>query len=263
MAEDPHLTVDHEVQILADRVVCTETWQGSFDRCLQKVKAYCPGHAASCESIQKAWPVAVSANPVIFCAGASVRRTSGDVGVATITMQAMFNACIVGLENTEVSKPIETWGQDEEREEDRPDLSKIEKWKALKDDDPDNYYGMMVDGEELDGKTKKLAQKILDGIESYSAYVPVITITTTYYRVPEGASGVGERLGKSETPEMPSGYHAITGNKELPTGVAKEWVKTMDRASINNDATMTRVEGWSGFSKVDKDLYKPVSGEKK
>ena len=47
----------------------------------------------------------------------------------------------------------------------------------------------------------------------------------------------------------------MNGNSDLPTSLKPAWVATADRASTNNDGSITRVQQWTGFDSVNENLY--------
>ena len=251
-----HLTVEREVVTLFDRVTCTETWQGTYSDCKAKQKNYLPGRQASCPDINDVWPSGVGVQPTVYCAAARCRRTPGGLGVCTIVYQALFNASVAGLDLAEVSKPIKTWKANAANVNERPDLGQIEQWEKQKEDNYEAYAAYKYDGmNPMTGNTKKLAEMIFAGIESYSEYLPVITVTMSYYIFPQGAPDVGSQLGKKVTPTIPSSYTPVNGNSDLPTKLKPAWVATADRASTNNDGSVTRVQQWTGFDSVNENLY--------
>lgn len=255
-----HLTVEREVVTLFDRVTCTETWQGSYADCKAKQKHYLPGRTASCPDINDVWPSSVGVSPTVYCAAARCRRTPGGLGVCTIVYQALFNASVTGLDLAEVSKPIKTWKANAETPSERPDLGKIEQWEKQKEDNYAAYKDYKYDGTNpMTGNTKALAEMIFNGIESYSEYLPVITVTMSYYVFPQGAPNVGSQLGKKVTPRIPSSYTPVNGNSDLPTELKPAWVGTADRATTNNDGSITRVQQWTGFDSVNINLYPEAS----
>lgn len=254
-----HLTVEREVITLFDRVTCTETWQGTYDECKAIQKQHLPGRADNCPDIGDVWPSSVNTSPSVFCAASRTRRIPGGLGICTIVYQALFNATIVGLDMAELSKPIKSWKADAET--DAPNVDQIRQWEEQKEDNYAAYAAYKYDGTNvMTGNTLKLAQMIFNGIESYSEYVPIITLTYSYYYVPAGATAVGSQLGKRVTPTMPSGCTPPTGNTDLPTNLKPKWVNTGDRATTNNDGSMTRVQQWSGFDSVNENLYPEPSG---
>ena len=254
-----HLTVEREVVTQFDRVTCTETWQGSYAECKAVQKQHLPGRSDSCQDIIDVWPSDVRPSPGVFCASARTVRRPGGGGICTIVYQALFNATIIGLDLAELSKPIKSWKADDAT--DAPNLDHIRQWEEKKEDDYTSYAAYKYDGTNvMAGNTKKLAEMIYSGIESYSEYVPIITMTYSYYYFPNGEPDVGANLGKQVTPTMPNGCTSVSGAVSLPTGIKSKWVNTGDRAATNNDGTITRVQQWSGFDKVNENLYPPPGG---
>jgi len=247
-----HLTVSRQVSVEYDRVVCVETWEGPYEDCLAKAKDHTPGHQDSNTDIEDAWPIGVDVEPYVFCAGSNIRRLPGNIGICQITYMALFNLANAGMEMTAVSKPIKTWKAADE--ENAPDLGQIQQWEAQKETNYEAYKDFKYDGSTaMTGNTEKLAKMIFQGIESFTEYVPVITLTFSYHIMPEGAPDDGANLGKQQDPFMPSG---CTEGAGIPAILPeKTWVNTGDRLTGNNDSTFTRQLQWSGFDSVNEDLY--------
>ena len=254
-----HLTVSRQVSLETDRSTCVENWQGPYDKCLAKAAEHTPGKPDVCKDINDSWPN-VTPRPTVFCSSVNVRRSAAKIGICTIVYQSMYNLAVSGLEITVVEKPIRSWKANDD--DDAPDLGQIEQWEKQKEDNYAAYADYKYDGTNvMTGNTKKLAEMIFRGIESYSEYVPVITLTITYYNAP-GLPPHGEFLGKQVTPEVPDVCTDPLGNLGSYVMMKDHWVGTADRETGNNDGTFTRVLQWSGFDDVEDDLYPEVgSGE--
>lgn len=83
-----------------------------------------------------------------------------------------------------------------------------------------------------------VAAKIRKGVESYLAFVPVVTKTT----VSENMPSVGANIGKRGAPRL------------TPSGTW-EWLKTGDKAVQRQDGAWERVEQWTAADVWDHDLY--------
>lgn len=80
------------------------------------------------------------------------------------------------------------------------------------------------------------AQKILNGVDSYVVFAPVITKVSTH----DGRPATG-RCGIIQTPSVNvDGY---------------EYLKTGDRSTQDDVKTWTRTEQWTGSDKIDTDIY--------
>lgn len=246
-----HLTVSRQLSHGYDRTTCVETWEGPYDECIAKAAEHTPGRPDVCQDIEDAWPN-VTPEPTVFCSSVNVRRRVANIGTCVIVYQALYNLAVSGLEITVVSKPIKSWKADDES---APDLGQIEQWEMQKDDNYAAYAAYKYDGTTvMTGNTLKLAQMIFKGIESYSEYVPVITLTITYYNG-TGMPDFGEILGMQVTPEIPDECTDPLGNFASYVMMKDHWVGTADRETGNNDGTFTRVLQWSGFDHVNEDLY--------
>lgn len=247
-----HLTVARQLSHGYDRTTCVETWEGPYDECLAKAAEHTPGLPDVCKDIEDAWPN-VTPEPTVFCSSVNVRRGVGNIGTCAIVYQALYNLAVSGLEITVVEKPIRSWKANDG--DDAPDLGQIKQWEEQKEENYAAYSAYKYDGtNEMTGNTKKLAEMIFKGIESYSEYVPVITLTITYYNAP-GLPDPSDILGKQVTPEVPDVCTDSLSNLASYVLMKDHWVGTADRETGNNDGTFTRVIQWSGFDDVEDDLY--------
>ena len=101
--------------------------------------------------------------------------------------------------------------------------------------------------QELDGQARDAAALILEGVESYLVFAPVLRRTTSDPRRPRKAfSRIGGKCGKRVTP--PS---RLTGMAAGDWG----WLKTADRARQASGGGSERVEEWTGADEWDERLY--------
>lgn len=92
------------------------------------------------------------------------------------------------------------------------------------------------------------ARLLLQGVESYLVFAPVLRRTTRDPRRPRKAfSGVGKKCGMRVTPPA-----KLTG---MAAGSWK-WLKTADRAMQASSGGSERVEEWTGADKWEETLYK-------
>lgn len=107
------------------------------------------------------------------------------------------------------------------------------------------YYATTDDGEPGDltevtnAEAIKYLMAVTAGIETYNAYLPVVTRTTRYLSIFTGTSSINipysDKIGKFDTPSVrPSGYDGT-----------KNWFKSADKYSRANNGTWTRTEQWT------------------
>ena len=116
----------------------------------------------------------------------------------------------------------------------------IEMWKESPRSLKHAYQYKDADGnvQDLVGKEKEFAQKIMRGVESYALFSPVVIQTTVYDGRPETSMP-----GFVDTPPAEVGTYV--------------YLKTGDRVVQNDDKTWTRTETWTGADEIDEDLYSP------
>jgi hypothetical protein len=128
------------------------------------------------------------------------------------------------------------------------DVTDIEYWRnELKADLKQVFkYARSLEGggtyvAELSGSAKLFATGILQGIEEYSDYAPVLRKTTTLIGGPGATSEAGQKDEPAVFPGKPIGY---------------EWLKTADRSVTQGGRKRwQKIEEWTGAKKVlvDKD----------
>lgn len=97
---------------------------------------------------------------------------------------------------------------------------------------------------DLDGRAAEYAALVLAGVESYVVFAPVVRITSTYERRPDG---IGKNMCKRGKPPA-SAIAGVSGTWE--------WLKNGDTRTYNAaDDTWTRVETWQAADKWNDTLY--------
>ena len=96
--------------------------------------------------------------------------------------------------------------------------------------------------ESLQGRALEVARHILNGVESFLRFHPVVTATTVYEDRPRQGEIDYTALGRvtSGPPEAPAGFR---------------YLKAGDNLAENTDGTWTRVERWIGAEKWSSLLY--------
>lgn len=205
----------------------------------------------------------------LVCTGVSVSRKMGGLCEVTFQYAALYKLEVWNVDFAEVSKDIKTWLVEQYTnkstlEIDRDvwkEIGKINQWEMQRSNEAwDPWSNFLYDGKnKLGGKngwTLKLAEKIMKGVTNYIIYAPVITRTRTFPFRPY----VGT-IGKISKPKSEDGWHGFN-NETLPsdwTELAKEWLKTAERSTSNQDGTFTLVEQWQGADQVDHDLYQSLN----
>jgi hypothetical protein len=178
-------------------------------------------------------------------ASVQIERTAGAQGRATITLTTPITKQVWGLQMREIQKPIKTWKADDQS--DPPDLNKIAEWEKQKDLRNLTAYGdYKYDGKTvMTGNTLILAKMIRKGIQYYSLYTPIITLT--------------ERFPQSDIPNhLPtlSDIGTITTPAGHPFGtLSHKFLKTSDTLQGSLDGTYTRTQSWTGAERWDTNLY--------
>lgn len=258
-----HLTVHKEIVLgtTANRKV--ETWQGPYDRLLEKAKAYDIGKYVEDNDL----PTGTSdtnASGVgygyAFVSDARLTRDNGNAGRLVVTFTQNRARAFVSVDFAEVQRPIRTWKADAGSNE-KPSLPLIRTWEAKKNAAPSEYESFQG----LSGNTKKLAEMIFKGIETYSVYAPVVTVTLTTFSFPQlSLLPVGTVYG---VPEIPYGWQEVHGrtiseiisNFEKPSsGSSREgyqWVLSSSKCSPNANGTYQWVLQYQACDEVEEVLF--------
>lgn len=240
-----HLTQQERLDFNFESEARTETWQGSFDELNAMIDNIAMTGPASGDGVYT---------------GAALSRREGDRGVLELAVKVLNGYSWWGFSFSEISKPIKTWLATKITNPDAlaTELNKIDLWenqKNLGSAGLANYLKFRYDNtHELAGDTRKLAQKMLQGIDSYSVYTPVATCRRTQNRpFTDGLNSIGKYVTRltSPTEQVP----ANAGQLAAIAGMRPFWLKTSDEITQNSDGTLSRTETWTGYDTIDADLY--------
>ena len=259
--KDGHESARAEAQLVPGIRRVTLTYQGTW--------AYLKAEMLNKMRMGCTWDVQNTGMEDQLISSARLTRGDGDVCTMTVTLLEDAPTEFWSVEYATLTKDIRTWKADTENADDKPDLSKIRSWEALKrSGDLESYNAFLpaVGEEPMEGNTRKLAEKIAAGITCYTMHTPVVTRTVT---TTEPASYLAEAkyLDKKYTPCTLK----LEGNEEVKVagrvtaesfaGLKTDWVFTNLRVTANSDGTFTCVAQWTGADAVDKDLYDEVEKE--
>lgn len=132
---------------------------------------------------------------------------------------------------------------------------RIELFMAETDGDLKNVYkyhtGDGAVAELTSQNDKKMADKILAGIESVQRHFPSVRKTTIYTKGSFAPSG---DLDVAVTAATLGGY----GCPASLHGRAAQWLKSGEDVEIDGDGNQTLVETWIGGARFDPDFYGPI-----
>ena len=240
-----HRTQQERTEFNFETETRTETWQGSFEEL-----------DAMVTDIAMTGPARDSG----VYTGASLTRREGGRGTLEIAVKILNGYSWWGFSFSEISKPVKTWLATKIADKTilARELNKLDLWEAQKDMGQagiDNYLHFRYDAtHKLEGDTEKLAQKIAQGVESYSIYTPVATCRRTQNEpFTDGLNSIGKYVTRlvSPSPQVP----ANAGQLAAIAGMRTYWLKTLDEISQNSDGTLSRTEAWTGYDTIDVDLY--------
>lgn len=242
-----HQTQQQRIDFNFESETRTETWQGSFDELNAMIDNIAMTGPASGDGVYT---------------GATLSRREGDRGTLELAVKLLNGYSWWGFSFSEISKPIKTWLATKITNRDvlMAELGKITLWEEQLNMGPtgqENYrkfrYGN-TDSQKLEGHTLSLAQKIINGIDSYSVYTPVATCRRTQNRpFTDGLNSIGKYVTRlaSPTEQVP----ANAGQLAAIAGMRSYWLKTSDEITQNSDGTLSRTETWTGYDTIDVDLY--------
>ena len=240
-----HKTQQERIDFNFEAETRTETWQGSFDELNRMIDEMSMGGPASGDGVYT---------------GAALARREGGRGTLEIAVRVLNGYSWWGFSFSEISKPVKTWLATKITNKDalKAELGKLSAWEdQLNRGDAgiDNYQNFRYDStHQLSGNTLKLAEKIVQGIESYSVYTPVATCRRTQNTpFTDGLNSIGKYVTRlvSPTEQVP----ANAGQLAAIAGMRDFWLKTSDEITQNSDGTLSRTETWTGYDSIDVDLY--------
>lgn len=240
-----HETHQQRIDFNFETETRTVTYQGSFDELNRMI-----------DSLAMTGPAEGSG----VYTGATLTRREGNRGTLEIAARVLNGYSWWGFSFSEISKPVKTWLATKITNPDAlaTELNKIDLWenqKSMGSAGIANYLNFRYDDtHSLTGDTLKLAQKMLQGVESYSVYTPVATcrrMQNTPFT--DGLNSIGKYVTKltSPTEQVP----ANAGQLAAIAGMRPFWLKTSDDITQNSDGTLSRTETWTGYDTIDADLY--------
>lgn len=242
-----HQTLQQRKDFNFENETRVETWQGSFDELDRMIDGIAMTGPSSGDGVYT---------------GATLSRREGGRGVLELVVRVLNGYSWWGFSFSEISKPIKTWLATKITDTDTlaTELNKIDLWenqKNLGSAGLTNYLNFRYDNaNRLTGDTLKLAQKMLQGVESYSVYTPVATCRRTQNRpFTDGLNSIGKYVPQarlvSPSPQIPANEGQLAAIRRM----RPFWLKTSDEISQNSDGTLSRTESWTGYDTIDTDLY--------
>lgn len=265
-----HLTFTAQLFIEAMRRGEVQTWEGGQSAILSAFKALKVGAPAT------NYKFITAANGdwgTPFVGGVQAPRRHGKVWTMQVTVVQLRKCVLWTLDFAEVQKNIKTWMQNIPVTEDQsdyssPDLSQIAQWERAKDiqdwDDYDNFK--TVDGDELTGRTRDLAEMIYKGIDSYTIHTPVPTLSMRYFDEVEGTGALLDKYLQA-LPTGPQDWEELGGAnihgqldalKEVQMSggtIVYKWLCISDKATPNGDGSCTRMIQFMRVDEVEQNLY--------
>lgn len=240
-----HQTQQERIEFNFEAESRTVTWQGSFEELNRMIDEIAVGGPAKDDGVYT---------------GAALTRREGGRGTLELVGKILNGYSWWGFSFAEISKPVKTWLATKITDRDvlARELNKIDLWesqKTLGESGQRNYFNFRYDNDNrLEGYTLKLAEKMLQGIESYSVYTPVATCRRTQNEpFTDGLDSIGKYVTRlaSPTEQVP----ANAGQLAAIAGMREYWLKTSDEITQNSDGTLSRTETWTGYDSIDADLY--------
>lgn len=265
IGDTPHLTVHKEILLGTSVNRKVETWSGPYDNLLEKAKAYELGKYVEDDDLPAGTSDTNAASVgygYAFVSEVRLTRDNGNVGRMVVTISQNRARVFVSVDHVEVQRPIETWRADEG--DNAPDLAKIRVWKALKgvnDEDYESFKGL-TEG----SPTRMLAELIYKGIQTYSVYAPVVTVTMTTFSFPQlNLEPVGEI---HDSPVSPYGWDEVHGksirdiiqnftkpNSRPHTSDGYKWLLASSKCTPNADGTYQWVMQYQACDAVEEVLF--------
>lgn len=264
----PSLTYRKEIRIDSTTATKTETWTGEYDKLLEKAKGYVFGSVVSDSDLFTGgsdtqgggWSYSTITN-------VSLSRGRGKVGTLIVVTSQWKQEVLVSIDHVEISRPIMTWKQDAKSNDDRPDLVIISKWKKLEDTAWEDYAAFKVDGEVLKDATKDLAEMIFKGIESYTIYAPVVSLTMRTFGPPDlSLKPIGSVHGSIDCPYPWNAARnvdiadVVRDCKNPVSGKEWNWLVASSRSTPSADGSYTWIIQYQGIDDIDSKIYDYVSG---
>ena len=222
----------------------TTTWRGSAEEISGKAAELISAAEADWKSDSTApsynYNISITTEPGGICTLTQTKTRTERSGTST-EQEAKHLKTTWELTTTQITYPLEAFcgpsGVSAQPGE-------IRRWKQEPNDalyQQFKYTSYNGEVKELSENSKKIAQKIFNGIESVMRFYPTLQKRTNYGN--GTISGVAAGLAVVSTPGSPW------------DSAAREWLKIGDHVSIAEDGVRTRIEQWMGADKFDENLY--------
>lgn len=249
--------------------IITANWSGEYDSLRTKSQDYYIGHHITSATID--FPEITSNSGAIVIANTLTRR-EGNLADLSISIGHYIDQeknWFCSLDMVAVPKDIRTWKPSGEGEV-APDLTIIQYWEGMKENEP-TYYAQFkyreppaTEGElgELkdipEGNTKKLAEMMFQGVNSYTIHAPCITITTYY------SSGQVYFDGEKIDCQYDKDWMKTTLNTyaigaydwgDIIANLANVWIFTDYKVTTQANGLTQITKRWIGADEAREELY--------
>lgn len=278
---DLHRVGDETLEDCATYMTHLVTWEGDYNDCKSTFDKYYTNKLVTGDDEWiSSGETSLGIDKVVV--GRSLRQYPGGRGRASFTIKGYKRVYEGGLDFERVDKDIRAWRS--MCSDNKPDIGIIVMWEQTKDTGRADLYGefkyLNGSGDEQDipeGPTKKLAEMMYRGVESFPEYAPTLAITITFARHPcdlitDGSFLVGALLGKvvSASDILPQGWNIPIGGISASPSPVRDFESVMPEAKIlctadklqcNADGSYTLTRAFSKYKTIESELYVGAGGE--
>lgn len=254
--------------------IITATWSGEYLDLREKSTYYFIGQHISSSTEDFPEITSNSGAVVIAC---NLSRREGNLADLTISIGHYIDQeknWFCSLDMVAVPKDIRTWKPSGEGEE-APNLTQIQYWEGAKQNEPNLYAqyqyrepppsgspeGTLGEIKTLEGNTKKLAEMIFQGVNTYTIHAPCITINTYFSSgsVYTDGSEVDHQCDKERMKNRLKNFAVGAYDwDEIIDSLADVWIMTDFKLVTQANGLTQITKRWIGATDAREELYPSI-----
>lgn len=251
--------------------IITANWSGEYLALREKSTYYLIGQHIpnSTEDFPE-----ISSNSGAIVIANTLTRREGNLADLTISVGHYIDQVrnwFCSLDMIAVPKDIRTWKPSGEGEE-APNLTQLQYWEGAKQNEPNLYAqyqyrepppsgsseGTLGEVKRLVGNTKKLAEMIFQGVNTYTIHAPCLTINTYYSSgsVYDDGQRVDHQMSKGLLKQLLN-VSAVGSYDwgDIIEHLAEVWIMTDFKLTTQANGLTQITKRWIGATDVRDELY--------
>lgn len=248
--------------------IISANWNGEYDELREKSQKYPIGFYEGTDN--EDFPEAI--NGFVVIANSLTRREGklADLSISVSSVTDVDKDWFCSLDMVAVPKDIRTW-KPSGMNEPPPDLKQIQYWEGTKESEPELYAqykyrepapdgspeGTLGEIKTLEENTKKLAEMIFNGVNTYTIHAPCLTMSTYDVAL---ADVYNARIDHQVDTSKLAGrlklfaIGAVEWDKVIKD-MAKVWIQTDYKLTTQANGLSQLTVRWIGADEAREELY--------